>query len=325
MPMLVSSQAYTRRVIKVIQHARKRVYVLALIIQQDNDASEIITALARAAHRGVDVHVIGDSSTYSFAQGHLNPYYGYREAIRNSREMTNRSRSHNITFDWVGRHSPFLFAGRTHCKWIVADDTVFTFGGINLHEDFASDSDYMFEIKDTQIAQVLVAEHQAIVSADKVDTAYPSIQVMSSYGNILIDGGMPLDSTIYRSAVSLAQTAKDILVVTQYCPTGALAKAIRATNYQVYFNSPQTKDPLTNWLIATGQKLSGITNSYTKDPYIHAKFLIATGKDGVKTAITGSHNFISYGGILGTREIALQTQDTNIIATLEQYHQKYIA
>lgn len=325
MPTLVTSQAYTSRVIHAIQHARKRVFVLALIIHQDKDASAILTALTRAAHRGVDVRILADFSTYSHKGGHFRPTTIYTRQNQMITDMVNRTRTSGAEFRWLGVSHPFIFAGRTHSKWIIADDTVFALGGINLHLNFVSDSDYMFEIKDPALADVLAAEHRSIVSADKNDTAYPSMAVDSAYGTVLIDGGIPFDSIIYRSAVAVARTAKEILVVTQYCPTGALAKAISSTNHRVYFNSARSRDPFTNWLIVTGQHITGIINSYDRLPYIHAKFLIATDENGVKTAITGSHNFISYGGILGTRELALKTQDKSIIAALEQYYRKNIA
>ena len=46
--------------------------------------------------------------------------------------------------------------------------------------------------------------------------------------------------------------------------------------------------------------------------------------DGHKVALSGTHNFVHGGVLLGTREIALETQDTEVIAQLEAYFEKYI-
>ncbi len=324
-PKLVTSQAYTHRVLKAIQHAKKHVYVLALIIQQTDDASEIITALTRASHRGVGVNVVADFSTVTYANGHLNPYYGYVKQLGAARDLANRLRSAGARFSWVGTRSPFLFAGRTHSKWIVADSTVFCFGGISPHELFTDDIDYMFEQHDPVLASMLINEQTSILHAENADTAYVSRAVSVSQGTLLIDGGIPFDSIIYRQAVKLIHSSSHVLMVTQYCPTGVIAKALKDTDNLVYYNEPTTSDPLTNMLIHAGKITTSIQNLYKKKPYIHAKFLIATDENGHKTAITGSHNFISYGVTLGTRELALMTKDPTIIKSLETFYRSYIA
>jgi cardiolipin synthase len=47
--------------------------------------------------------------------------------------------------------------------------------------------------------------------------------------------------------------------------------------------------------------------------------------DGRTVALSGSHNFVSAGVILGTREIALETEDPAIVAQLETFFKKYVA
>jgi cardiolipin synthase len=324
-PALVPSQTYTKHVTRAIGRATRRICVLALIIEQEKDGEAIITALVRAASRGVSVSVLIDFSTYSFQDGHINPYYGYIDPVRSSHDMTNRLRAHGVSVQWLGAHNPFLFAGRTHSKWIVADDIVFCFGGINLHADFTSDRDYMFMFRDSTIATIIADEHRAIATADDNESAYMSKSISTALGDVLIDGGIPFDSIIYRRAVSLVEQAKHVIVVTQYCPTGKLATAIAARSHEVYYNAPSTQDPLTNALISYGEKRSRITNLYQQDNYLHAKYILVTHPDGHKTAITGSHNFISYGGILGTREIALMTDNEDVISSLESFYSQYIA
>ena len=70
---------------------------------------------------------------------------------------------------------------------------------------------------------------------------------------------------------------------------------------------------------------SGFKTLYKKKPYIHAKFIIFTMKDGSKVAISGSHNFAYTGVLLGTREIAIETTNKDFIGQLESFYKKYIA
>jgi cardiolipin synthase len=318
---LVTTHTFVTEVVHAIQHSKKRVNVLSLIIEQDDDSSPIVTALIRAVNRGVNVSVMADYSTYSFSNGHFSPFSGIGE----SHELANRLLSHGVSFRWLGETNPFLFAGRSHSKWIVIDDSVYTFGGINLHSSLKSDADYMFAVHDARLAELLVREQAAIQNAEIMGTATISHSHHTAIGEVLIDGGIPFDSIIYREAVRLVRSSSEVLMVTQYCPTGRLAHALKQKKSRVYYNEPKTSDLLTNILITVSKMLTDVPNLFKRSTNIHAKFLIATNADGQKTAITGSHNFISYGGILGTREIALMTTNPAIIQSLENFYQTNIA
>lgn len=325
MNRLVPSTEYSEHIVRAINRAHSRVYVLALVVQQNGDTNPIITALIRAAHRGVDVRVMADFSTYSYLGGHLKPLSIYHVLSRASTSMQNRFNSAGIDFSWLGMYQPFMFAGRTHGKWIVIDDSVYTFGGINLHHAFSKDNDFMFYFRNKSLADIICREHVFISQANNSEGAYLSSSYSHDLGHIYFDGGIPGDSLIYRRAVKLVESATHVIIVTQYCPAGSLASKLSNTQYQAYFNKPQTKDILTNTLIAFSQKLHRIDNSYRHSAYIHAKFMIVTDRTGNKTALTGSHNFISLGGMLGTREVALETTDSRIINQLEAYYSHYIA
>jgi cardiolipin synthase len=64
---------------------------------------------------------------------------------------------------------------------------------------------------------------------------------------------------------------------------------------------------------------------YNRDQYLHAKFMIFTMPDGKKIALTGSHNFVHGGVLLGTREVALETEDPKVIAQLEDFWKTHVA
>ena len=69
---------------------------------------------------------------------------------------------------------------------------------------------------------------------------------------------------------------------------------------------------------------TGNHSLYTKHQYLHAKFMIFEMNDGQKIAVTGSHNFVNAGVLLGTREIALQTKNLLIIKQLEDFLDNFV-
>ena len=71
--------------------------------------------------------------------------------------------------------------------------------------------------------------------------------------------------------------------------------------------------------------LTRLTTNYERDRHLHAKCIIFSFKDGSKTAITGSHNFVNGGVLLGTREVALETKEPSIIAQLEDFIATHVA
>ena len=46
---------------------------------------------------------------------------------------------------------------------------------------------------------------------------------------------------------------------------------------------------------------------------------------GDKVAISGSHNFMFGSGVVGTREVAIETSDPHIIRQLEKFCEQYVA
>jgi len=183
----------------------------------------------------------------------------------------------------------------------------------------------MFRIKDHRLADRLAYEQKRIAKAERTTTNYPSVAYELGDSTVLLDGGIIAHSIIYRRALELAHEATDILFVSQYCPTGKLARTFKKKNVRLYFNHPEQANLLNGTMIRISMLQSGLKTLYTRESYLHAKFIIFTMPDGSKVAITGSHNFAYTGVLFGTREIALETADKKIIRQLEQFYEKNIA
>lgn len=317
---LLSPTRYVRDATDAANHAKKRIYILSMVFADHEATHTLIEALKNAARRGIEVSVAADIFTYGEISGGFLPvrYYSYNS--RNTKRMVRALKKAGVHFTWLGRGRITLFHGRTHSKWCVIDDTVFTFGGVNLYEGGVHNIDYMFVQHDASLANRLVDEQNRIKKAERTSTNFPStVYERDAQTDVLIDGGIIGQSVIYSRVIELAEKAKHITFVSQYCPTGKLARILKQTPSTIYYNRPFQAKGLNRMVIRMGQALTGLKTRYKNPRYLHAKCIIFTMKDGSKVALSGSHNFAYTGVLLGTREIALQTSDLSVIAQLERF------
>jgi cardiolipin synthase len=296
-----------------------------MVVADDSSTDELIDALSEAAERGVSVEVAADIFTYGELGGFFFPTRYRSKQSRATTQMSRRFKKSGVKFTWLGRSRATVFSGRTHAKWCMVDDTVYSFGGVNMYQKGIEGNDYMFKIDDGILADKLVDEYHRLARADAGDYSYRSHSFKHGADTVLIDGGFIGDSIIYRRACKLATEASSVLLVSQYCPTGKLGRLLKDTDCKLYFNPPANASALNRIVIRTGVFFSGHKTLYTKSRYLHAKFMIFTMPDGRKVALTGSHNFVHGGVLLGTREIALQTENPQTVAQLEDFCRNYVA
>lgn len=323
-PQLISPATYVSEATEQIKKAKKRVSLLTMVIEYDTATDDLIDALCEAAKRGVEVNVAADTFTYTEFQGSYFPTTYRSKRMREAMTLQKRFEQAGVHFHWLGKLSLIAFSGRTHIKWCVVDNRVYSFGGVNLSIQSVKNNDYMFSVENEELASRLIAEQERILSADRSGHAYRSHQFGDDDNMVLLDGGFLGDSIIYRRACHWARRSKHILLVSQYCPTGKLSRLIKKTDNDLFFNHWTTAGFLNRLTIRLGMKLSNHKTSYNRRPYLHAKFIIFTLDDGSKIAITGSHNFVHGGVFLGTREIALETSNKKIISQLETFFKEYV-
>lgn len=322
---LISPTQYVREATEAVASATKRVYLMSMVIADHEATQPLITALEAAARRGVKVVVAADIFTYGEVSGGFLPLRYYSKGGRATNLMVKNLKRAGVKFHWLGRARITIFSGRTHSKWCIVDDTVFSFGGVNLYQGGVNNTDYMFRHTDSKLADRLVEEQIRVQKAENSSRNYHSVAFEYDDMTILIDGGIIGQSVIYRRSTELAEKAVAITFVSQYCPAGKLSRILKAKNTTFYFNRPLQADGLNRIVIRLGQFVSGLKTSYKRGRYLHAKCIIYTFKDGSKAAITGSHNFAYSGVLLGTREIALETRDPQVIAQLEKFIKNEIA
>lgn len=316
---LISPTQYIRETSAAIDSATSRVYLMSMVIADHDSTRPLIEALKAAAKRGVEVCVAADIFTYGEVTGGFLPLRYYSHGARSTNRMVKSLKRSGVRFHWLGRGRVTLWHGRTHSKWCVVDNTLFTFGGVNLYEEGVQNVDYMFRHHDELLADRIVQEQKRVQKAEARSANYPSVAYEHGEMTVLIDGGIIGQSVIYRRACELSEKAAHITFVSQYCPTGKLSRILKQKPAKLYYNRPLQADGLNRIAIRIGQFTTGLKTSYKKARYLHAKFIIFTMEDGSKVAITGSHNFAYTGVLLGTREIALETKDPSIIAQLEKF------
>ncbi len=321
---LISPTQYVREAAEAVSKAKTRVYLMSMVIADHEATHPLIAAAEEAAKRGVEVVIAGDIFTFGEVGGGFLPFRYYSHGARSANHMVRNLKKAGVKFHWLGKGRITLYHGRTHSKWCVADDTVYTFGGVNLYEEGIQNIDYMFAHTDTKLADRIVEEQKRVQKAEARSSNYPSVAFEHGDMTVLIDGGIIGQSVIYRRAVELAEKASHITFVSQYCPTGKLSRILKKKSTVLYYNRPLQAEGLNRIVIRIGQFTSGLVTEYKKARYLHAKCIIFTFEDGSKAAITGSHNFAYTGVLLGTREIALETRDPKIIAQLENFIEKEV-
>lgn len=325
-PKLLATPDYIKAAIKEIQQAKHRVIFMALMFTDDDVTDDFVDAIESAAERGVSVHIAADMFTYGELGGHFLPFKFFTKKARETTKMVKTLEEKGVTFDWLGRFSVTPVSGRTHIKCLVIDDVVFSFGGVNLYgHDISNNVDYMFMCEDERLADDLSHEFYQITKADRGHYAYRSHKFSFGKHMVLTDGGFQGDSIIYRRAVELTRQAEKVLLVSQYCPTGKLSRLLKQRDSVLYFNPPALAGSFNKLVISAGMLLSGHKTLYTRNRYLHAKFMIFTMPDGKKVALSGSHNFVYGGVLLGTREIALETSDMKVIRQLEKFFKNNVA
>jgi cardiolipin synthase len=325
-PKLLATPEYIRDAIAAISKAKHRVLFMSLMFTDDESTDDFVDALQAAASRGVNVQIAADMFTYGELGGHFVPYKFFTEKSRATTRTVRELTTAGVTFNWLGRFSTTPVSGRTHIKFLVVDDVAYSFGGVNLHgKDITGNVDYMLRCKDARLSDDLAHEFTQITKADSGHYAYRSHKFSFGEDIVYTDGGFQGDSIIYRRVVELSKQATEVLLVSQYCPTGKLSRVLKSKPSRLYFNPPHLAGTLNRAVISIGMFFSGHKTLYARNRYLHAKFMIFTMPNGKKIAVTGSHNFVYGGVLLGTREIALETDDPKIVRQLETFFNEYVA
>jgi hypothetical protein len=301
---VVEAQAYINRLKQMLPKAKKRIVFTAMVIRSGPVTEELLRPLVAAAKRGVAVHVLLDRFTLTLAARPNNTdAASFKQAKADTLAVFDDIKAAGGRVSFVGKKALNPYAGRYHAKITVIDDAVFSFGGVNMSDESYDNIDYMLHTTDHHLADAL---EQLVAQNAQGEPARDVGIPLAGGDEVLFDAGQKRQSIIYNRACQLARQAETVWYVSQMAPTGALAKLLAATRTTYFANQPSK----TGWRPATlaqwlDQHTNGLENQYEGAPYIHAKFILYSLKNGQKALLSGSHNFSWRGVAFGTQEIAL--------------------
>ncbi|HSE61836.1 MAG TPA: phospholipase D-like domain-containing protein [Candidatus Saccharimonadales bacterium] len=308
---VIDAPSYIDALRTLLPRAHKRIVLTAMVILRGPRTDEVLLPLLAAAKRGVTVHVLLD--TYTFSPISRPPYLDvteFKQAVADTRQFFEELRAAGGTVSIVGAMGLNPYAGRYHAKIAVVDDEVFTFGGVNLRDDCFDNVDYMLRATDAGLADTL--EHIAAKNSHG-QPVRDLEQQLDPDNTLLFDAGQKHESIIFKRACELTSQAQRVTYISQMAPTGRLAKALRGTKATYYANQPSktgwSPDTMAQWF---DQHTNGLKNHYEGTPYIHAKLILYELKNGKKALLSGSHNFSWRGVAFGTKEIALCSYDEQL-------------
>ena len=320
---VLESKKFIEDAIKEINSAKNRIILIAMVISDGELTRDFLDSLRAAAKRGVKVEMAADYMTFIELGGFLLPTRKFNKSSKLINNEVSKLRSAGVKFNWLGVNNWFVASGRTHCKWLIVDSILYSFGGVNVYDMGINNTDYMLKVRSIEISDDLSKEFSKILKADK-NRMSPSNKFINIDGEntIIIDGGFVNNSAIYRRAYKMAKRAEKIVLVSQYPPTGRLGRLLRnrkkaGDSIKTYFNLPKNASSSNKIIILLGLLFNRQTSEYRQNKYLHAKFILFEFSDGKKAVLTGSHNFTSIGGFLGTREIALESYDSKLITQIE--------
>jgi phosphatidylserine/phosphatidylglycerophosphate/cardiolipin synthase-like enzyme len=290
---------------------------------------KLVRELIAAAKRGVQVYLLVDAQAFSMdAQDIPNgpvlllqaPATSHRAYFRRKYlllEELNRSGGTYRVTNMPDRRLANPYAGRSHIKLAVVNDTVFV-GGCNLGR---MQIDYMVQIQDTKAVEQLydLAVQTAETGSVRETLHDTDLELaIDTQTTLFIDAGVPKQSVIYEKALDFIDCAHVQLTMTcQYFPNTVTARHLasaveRGVDVALYYNHPRHHAihmrPVHHaviWAEKARQPGELFARQLPKKfERLHAKLLASE-----QGAFVGSHNYVTHGVNFGTAEIALLRHD----------------
>lgn len=322
--------------------AGDRVALATMAFEPDQpEVQKVLDALGAAAERGIRTSLAIDAYNFlSSDQRFPGPLFFYHKLPKRMpaefRFKLHRLRTlhaQGVRYAITNKPSHVLtspVAGRSHLKFAIINQRVYV-GGCNLSS--AKRIDMMLGWNDAKTADWLYAFANDMVDAESTDFMQHIDRnfAVDAQSELLVDSGKRKQSIIFEHALCLIdQAEKEVLITCQYFPNSVTTRHLiaayeRGVRVKVIYNHP-SKFPkplnlLHHMVIARERTRTPAILFEQQLPkhghYLHAK-IIATDK----SAIIGSHNYVTAGVNFGTAEIALMRHNPdfscNIIQALDQ-------
>jgi cardiolipin synthase A/B len=321
---LITAVEYYDALMREIPKAKRRVVINAMTLLWGDKTEKILPLLHDALERGVEVRLMGDiySKFYSNTPKIVRDSDDYKWS--HTRAINIKLEAEGAYVRYVGKLGLNPYRGRCHTKITIIDDTAYTFGGVNFTGSSFTFHDYMLRIESSVLSDRLYVLVKEIAKGKKGEPLPDLREPIDSHNTLLFDGGGQGTSAIYEAACEIIGDAKKVYFVSQWCPSGKLAKLLTATDNDSYFIRAAQAEPPANIATIVDQTRYHIDNRYTGKRYIHAKFILTENADGSRHLVSGSNNFNWRGIAYGTKEIAVRSSDPKLWQQFYDYMQREI-
>lgn len=304
---VLTTDAYYRELAAGFAGARRRIVLAAMLVVEGGKITPLLEALLAAQRKGIRVTVLLDRFSFmSLAYGTLIATPRLKSRFARTKLLLHELEAAGGSVSIVGKNGINPYAGRMHAKVTIIDDTVYSFGGINIADHAFDAADYMLRSTIPGLADRL---EQLVAHIAGHSSVNHSEHILDRRTSWLFDSGKRGDSLIYARACELARQARHVYYVSQMYPSGELGILLKATDCRAYYNRPGLVSPMDKLALALDSKLLPLPNHYHGQRYLHAKCILYELKDGSKALLSGSHNFSWRGVRFGTQEIALYSTD----------------
>ncbi|HEX3568170.1 MAG TPA: phospholipase D-like domain-containing protein [Candidatus Saccharimonadales bacterium] len=296
--------------------------------EEEPAVQSLLSALYDAADRGVHVTLLVDAHSFMISGKDLpsGPLLRRTDVahgnanFRSKLQALETLKKHGGSYAIINKPSKRLsnpFAGRSHIKIAVVNDDSYV-GGCNLS---TLQVDAMVRLDEPKLADWLYNFTQQVRDTGSVrETLLDTDQTIpvDDFAQLIIDAGVPNQSTIYDEALRLIDEANEWIVFTcQFFPNGQtilhLAKALeRGVHVYLFYNHPSKHShihKLAHHLVVLHERSRWPRELFKRqiakqNDRIHAK-IIATDQ----AAVIGSHNYVPAGVKFGTAEASVLSND----------------
>jgi len=331
---LQTPHAFFQDIIQEARHASRKIWLQAMFFEYGPLIDALSEVLIMATKRGVDVRLTIDwvytrsiHGNVQFFPIHKAQTHGY-EHLQKTKNILDKLTTAGVRIHIINqpllKATPLAHVRRNHRKLIIIDDYSWI-GGINLMDTALQTQDFMVKFFDKRFQDIFST---VFLSANKKANKNAEY-FLGNDSKLLVDNGIFADSLIYQKAVSLVKHAKkNILFISQILPDGALLQEMQRQKSQdisiKIITSPKDSHPFTKFpdKFLYRFSLKRIQNNphislYYSTKYVHAKVLLVDDT----YLLFGSHNLVWISSLIGTEEIALYTQNADLIRQCQTFIQ----
>ena len=328
---LIPADELQERYVASVRSATSRVVLQSMSMTYGEATAPILDAVAEQAG-DIDVLLLPDSFSERFDAAHLavNPFGDHAQAIKDFKAYTAGLQERGGRVRFTNPYPSILshpYRGRSHIKFLIADDDVYDFGGVDVKRTGFRNADSMVRYRSAELADRLHRFAELTYKLGHLSQLADSREVIDDASYVITDMGAPGRSAIYDEVARLfeAPDTVGITFLSQFRPTGQIEQALIAKSKQnqdgvvVFCNRPnQLVIPahITETLRARRSKLE--VGHLPDGSYLHEKVALVTRENAPTILIKGSHNMLDQGVRYGTAERMLFTTDPGLVEQAEQ-------